>query len=324
MQTFTTASGIQSYLKAQKNKTIGFVATMGALHAGHLSLVQESKKKCDLTVVSIFVNPTQFAPNEDLDKYPRPIEQDKALLEKEKVDVLFLPSVEEVYPNLEKPPQPVPKLREERQEVIANIEMQDSLSKQLKQSVHNKNEQHSSACCAKLELPEFTKTLEGASRPTHFLGVAEVVKRLFEIIEPTDTFFGQKDFQQTLVIKWLIKSFQFNIKLHVCLIIREKEGLALSSRNQYLNPEEKKAALILKETLGLAQKLVNSGEDNVQTIEQAMQKNIQKEPLASLDYATIRNQNDLKQQEFTDYNSIALIAAKVGKTRLLDNTHLSQ
>ena len=160
MQIFTTISEIQNYLETEKNKTIGFVPTMGALHAGHLSLITESKRHCDVTVVSIFVNPTQFAPNEDLTKYPRPIENDKKLLEKANIDVLFLPGVEEIYSN------------------------EKSLSRQLKQSVQNKFEQHASACCDKWELPNFTTILEGQTRPTHFIGVAQVVKRLFEIVQP--------------------------------------------------------------------------------------------------------------------------------------------
>lgn len=278
MQIFTTICDIQAYLQKQNGK-IGFLPTMGALHAGHLSLVKSSQEKCDLTVVSIFVNPTQFAPHEDLEKYPRPIEKDKALLEKEKVDVLFLPKIEEIYP----------------QGTKSNLP----------------------------PLPDFTQVLEGATRPTHFQGVAQVVKRLFEIVKPTDVFFGQKDFQQTLVIKWLIDSFFPLIKMTVCTIVREKSGLALSSRNQYLNATEKKQALLLKHTLALAKELMKKGEKKVEQIEQAMLKNFHKKPFADLDYAVIRDQRNLSQQDCMDENSIALIACKIGKTRLIDNELIS-
>ena len=276
MQIFTTIHDIQKHLAKQKNKTIGLVPTMGALHAGHISLVKESKKKCDITVVSVFVNPTQFAPNEDLDKYPCPLEKDKKLLKKENIDALFLPTKEEIYPE------------------------------EIKSDLPN--------------LPEFTKVLEGVSRPAHFFGVAQVVKRLFEIVEPTDAFFGQKDFQQTLVIKWLIEIYNFNINLHICTIVREKDGLALSSRNRYLNSEGKTAALILKQTLSLTKELVDKGEKNVRVLEKEMQKKIKKESLANLDYAVIRDKNNLDEQEIVDKNSIALIATKIGKTRLIDNS----
>lgn len=279
MQIFTTVAEIRQFLQKTTN-TIGFVPTMGALHKGHLSLMEASQKKCDITIVSIFVNPTQFAPNEDLTKYPRPFEEDRKLLEDAGVTALFLPNVGEIYPNAKKPKIP--------------------------------------------PLPHFTKILEGATRPTHFLGVAQVVKRLFEIIQPNEVFFGQKDFQQTLVIQWLIEKFFPQIKMNVCPIIREKDSLALSSRNRYLNAEERKIALILSKTLKLAKSLLEKGEKSVEIIEQEMRQNLVKNPAVKLDYAVIRNKTDLSEQKFANENSIALIACKIGQTRLIDNLILDK
>lgn len=275
MKIFTQTQAIQTYLNQYKTLRIGFVPTMGALHNGHLSLIKIAQKCCDLTIVSIFVNPTQFAPHEDLDKYPRTIEADKKLLEENKVDVLFLPTVEEIYPNKEKPNLPA--------------------------------------------LPKFTKILEGEIRPTHFLGVAQVIKRFFDIIKPNDVFFGQKDYQQCLLIDWLIHQFKLPINLHICPIIREPNGIALSSRNQYLNPNEKKSALILNQTLQKIQKLIKKGETDIKKLENFMQKKIESEPLAKVDYATIRNKNDLTKQKLINQESLILIAVKIGTTRLIDN-----
>lgn len=310
MKIFTKSNEIKSFLAEQKNKTIGFVPTMGALHHGHISLTKESQKNCDFTVVSIFVNPTQFAPHEDLDQYPRTVEVDKKLLKANKIDVLFLPTIAEIYPNNIKPEIP--------------------------------------------PLPDFTKVLEGATRPTHFLGVAQVVKCFFDIIQPTHTFFGQKDYQQCLLIDWLIQKFKLPINLHICPIIREKDGIALSSRNQYLNPDEKKSALILSQTLQKTQKLIEEGETDIKKLENFIQKTIKKFPLnkgdtgslktqskiffsdkscmdprvkheddiVQIDYAVIRNKKDLSIQTEINPNSIALLAVKIGKTRLLDNLTL--
>lgn len=278
MQIFTNITSLQNHLKKHVNKSIGFVPTMGALHKGHLSLIKASQQKCDVTIVSIFVNPTQFAPQEDLEKYPHPIEADQALLEKENVDILFLPNTEEIYPNGEKPEIP--------------------------------------------PLPEFTKIFEGKSRPTHFLGVAQVVKRLFNIVNPTHTFFGQKDFQQTLLIKWLIEIFEFNIKLEVCPIIRESDGLALSSRNVYLNTAERKTALVLSESLNKVKILIEQGEKDIKKLEQLMKDKIESDKRINLQYAVILNSNNLNTHKNANHNSIALLAIKIGKTRLIDNSYI--
>ena len=296
MKIYSTSQEIQNWLKSQNSKTIGFVPTMGALHKGHLSLIKASKKKCNRTITSIFVNPTQFGPNEDYANYPRTIEQDCELLKQNGVDAVFIPNIEEIYPNNQKASIP--------------------------------------------PLPSFIKLLEGASRPTHFLGVAQIVKRFFEIIKPTHTFFGQKDYQQILLIKWLIDTFKLNINLSICPIIREKDGLALSSRNQYLNSKERKKSLILSQTLNKVQSLIKQGEKDIKKLEKFMHAKIEKSDMSlrialptdkqdfeddvkiNIDYAVIRDCNDLSKQKKINHNSIALLAVRIGKTRLIDNNFL--
>lgn len=252
---------------------------MGYLHEGHLSLIRQSKKTCDVTIVSIFVNPTQFGPLEDFKTYPRDIEKDNRLLEDEKVDYLFLPLPEEIYPK--------------NFQTYVNVE-------------------------------NITKKLEGEFRPTHFRGVSTVVTILFNCIQPDYTFFGQKDAQQLAVIKQMVKDLKLDVKIIGCHIVREEDGLAMSSRNVYLSSTERKEALVLNQSLQLAKKIISKGEKSVNVILSEMNQLISKIPSAKLDYIKIVESDtfeivdELKSGD--DY--YILIACKIGKTRLIDNTRI--
>ena len=249
---------------------------MGYLHEGHLSLVRESKKKCDVTIVSIFVNPTQFAPSEDFENYPRDLEKDKRLLEDAKVDYLFLPDVNEIYPG--------------NFQTFVNVE-------------------------------HITQKLEGEFRPTHFRGVTTVVMILLNSVQPNFAFFGQKDAQQAAVIKQMVKDLKVDVEIVVCLIIRENDGLALSSRNVYLSPDEKKDSLVLYRSLELAKKIIFSGERRVNVILLEMNELIREVKSAKLDYIHTVEANSFKiVDELIEGNEFyILIACKIGKTRLIDN-----
>jgi pantoate--beta-alanine ligase len=249
---------------------------MGYLHKGHLSLVRESKKKCDVTNVSIFVNPTQFAPSEDFENYPRDLEKDKRLLEDAKVDYLFLPDVNEIYPG--------------NFQTFVNVE-------------------------------HITQKLEGEFRPTHFRGVTTVVMILLNSVQPNFAFFGQKDAQQAAVIKQMVKDLKVDVEIVVCPIIRENDGLALSSRNVYLSPEEKKDSLVLYRSLELAKKIIFSGERRVNVILLEMNELIREVKSAKLDYIHTVEASSFKiVDELIEGNEYyILIACKIGKTRLIDN-----
>jgi len=228
----------------KRGKVIGFVPTMGYFHEGHLSLIRVAKKKSDVSVVGIFVNPTQFGPKEDFKRYPRNLERDKRLLRKIGCDLLFCPSLKDMYP----------------QGYETYVEVENS-----------------------------TKILEGTSRPGHFKGVSTVVAKLFNIIQPNIAVFGQKDFQQAVVIKRMVKDLNFPVKILVTPTTREKSGLALSSRNEYLPSEEKRQALVLYQSLGLAKKMIKSGERDSRKIKDQMKKLIQGKPKAKIDYITIND-----------------------------------
>lgn len=258
----------------QENKSIGFVPTMGALHARHLRLVKESKAKNGVTIVSIFVNPAQFSPTEDLVKYPRPFEHDKKLLEQEKVDYLFYPNSKEIYPN------------GFQTSIIVN---------------------------------ELSKILEGKSRPTHFAGVSTIVLKLFNLINPTNAYFGQKDFQQCIVIKHMIKDLNLSIKINTVPTVRDKDGLALSSRNIYLNTQERVQATALYKSLQLAKQLIKSGNKNSEKIKKEIKKYLQKYKLVNLDFVEICDLNNLLPVKEIENKVVVLIEAYVGKTRLIDN-----
>ncbi len=258
----------------KKSKTIGFIPTMGALHKGHLNLVTESKKKNDITVVSIFVNPAQFSPTEDLARYPRPLEHDKKLLEQEKVDYLFHPNVKTMYPN-----------------GFQTYVTPNNLS----------------------------NILEGKSRPGHFAGVATIVLKLFNLVNPTNAYFGQKDFQQCIVIKQMVRDLNLPVKINIVPTVRDKDGLALSSRNVFLSSQERLQALSLYQSLLLGKKLILAGNKNVKKIKAEMNNYLQKYKLIRLDYIEICNIEDLSIVKVASKKAVILITAFVGKTRLIDN-----
>ncbi|HSW48268.1 MAG TPA: pantoate--beta-alanine ligase [Candidatus Saccharimonadales bacterium] len=258
----------------REGKSIGFVPTMGALHAGHISLVKESKKRNDITIASIFVNPAQFAPHEDLAKYPRPIERDQEMLIAAGVDYLFHPEPVEIYPDGYK---------------------------------------------TYVTVRELSDVLEGKTRPGHFTGVATVVTKLFNIVMPTNTYFGQKDLQQFLVVKKLIKDLNQPVNLVMMPIIRESDGLALSSRNVYLSPKERKDALALSQSLKLAEKLIKEGGKDAEVIRGEMKKHIEGHGSLKIDYIAICDPEGMSTIKIIKDNVAILVAAYDGKTRLIDN-----
>lgn len=260
---------------ANKN-TICFVPTMGNLHAGHLSLVDEAKAIADKIVVSIYVNPTQFGKNEDLDKYPRSEKQDLQQLESNDVDVVFMPTSDEMYPN-------------------------------------GKN---GDASIDYVDVPDLAAKLEGRARPEHFRGVATIVKKLFECVSPDHAIFGEKDFQQLIIIKDMVIAQKLKVIIHGGAIIRDKKGLAKSSRNQYLSAEEKKTAPILHQTLIAARRKIQSGNSDFADIEAQCIEFITENGFL-VDYFSILDADTLGKP--SDSNQVILVAAKLGKTRLLDN-----
>jgi pantoate--beta-alanine ligase len=258
-------------------KRIGFVPTMGYLHEGHLSLVKKAKTENDIVVVSIFVNPTQFGPQEDLSKYPRDLVRDKKLLESAGADIIFHPQVEDIYP-IDHPPR----------------------------KLHAEKSLISIAC--------------GTSRPGHFDGVVTVVARLFDIIKPQCAYFGLKDYQQFLVIKKMAEKEKYPLEIIGCPLIREKDGLAMSSRNSYLSKTEKQNALILYRSLRLAQSAIKSGEKDLTKIKEKIRTNILTVPEARIDYIEIADRETLRPlQNYISEKAIILLAVFIGKTRLIDN-----
>lgn len=249
---------------------------MGSLHEGHLSLVKESKKKCDVTVVSIFVNPTQFAPTEDFENYPRNYGRDKQLLEKEGVDFLFLPDEKEIYSN--------------------NFQTY-------------------------ITVEQITQKLEGEFRPTHFRGVTTVVSILFNSVQPDYAFLGQKDAQQCAVIKQMVDDLKLPIEIVECPIVREEDGLAMSSRNIYLSSEERIKALTLYKALLYGRKLIEGKEMNPQVVIDNMKVIIAEEKSIKLDYIAIVNAYGFRDVNLIDEENeyYILVAGKIGKTRLIDN-----
>ena len=259
------------------DSTVGFVPTMGYLHEGHLVLVRRAKAENEAAVASIFVNPTQFGPKEDFARYPRDPERDLALLKKEKTDLVFMPSAEEMYPE---------------------------------------------GCNTWVDVEKVTERLEGAARPGHFKGVATVVAKLFNIVEPTRAYFGQKDAQQVVVIRKMVADLNMNLEVVVVPTHREPDGLAMSSRNVYLNLQERQSALVVWKSLNLAQQLWSQGEREAEILRRQMADLIRKEPLARIDYISIADPETL--EELTEIKQPALVslAVYVGKTRLIDNMTL--
>jgi pantoate--beta-alanine ligase len=259
-------------------RTLGFVPTMGALHEGHLSLVRASQSRCDVTAVSIFVNPLQFGPSEDLAKYPRVLERDSRLLEELGVDLLFIPAAEEVYSN-------------------------DAKTYVLVEQLSDK--------------------LDGASRPGHFRGVTTVVAKLFEIVRPDFAFFGQKDAAQVAVLSKMAADLNLDVELVVCPIVREKDGLAMSSRNAYLTPEQRRQALVLHRSLLRVQAAADAGEHNAARLITIGKRVIAEESGARLDYYEIVDPHTLDPVADTSRGALVAVAAYVGTTRLIDNILLT-
>ena len=277
MQIIAKASEVQFACRALRHagKSLGLVPTMGALHAGHLSLVKASKSTCDVTAVSIFVNPTQFGPNEDFSRYPRTFASDCALLEAEGVDILFAPTIEEIYPT--------------------------GTSRTF------------------IEVPGISDRLDGLSRPGHFRGVATVVAKLFNIVSPDYAYFGQKDAAQVAVLRAMVQDLNFPVNLIVCPTVRDADGLALSSRNQYLSPEERTQALALSRSLVTATTQATKGLHNAAQLKSAISQDLQSTPALKIDYVEIVDPTTLEPIADLQTGALIAIAAWIGKTRLIDN-----
>ena len=260
--------------RSRLRSPVGLVPTMGYLHKGHLSLVQKARKECASVVVSIFVNPTQFAPNEDLDDYPRDLRRDLQLLQAENIDFIWLPTAEEMYP------------RGYQTWVIVE----------------------------ELALP-----LEGRFRPEHFRGVTTIVAKLFNCVQPDRAYFGQKDAQQVVVVQRMVEDLNYPLELVICPIVREPDGLAMSSRNVHLNSDQRKAATVLYKSLRKAQKIYQSGQRDADELRAAVSSTILEEPLAQLQYVSCADQNTLVELEGEVDRCLLSIAVLFGKTRLIDN-----
>ncbi len=274
MKTVTTLPELWANRKAFTG-TVGLVPTMGFLHDGHLSLVRQAKAECDHVVVSIFVNPTQFGPSEDLDAYPRDLPRDLALLEEAGVDLVWTPTPEVIYPD---------------------------------------------GFQTWVEVEQVTKPLEGGMRPGHFRGVTTIVAKLFTGVQPDKAFFGQKDAQQVVVIKQMTRDLNFPIEIVVCPIRREPDGLAMSSRNTYLDPAQREAATVLSRSLIAARTAFESGERDADKLRAIVSEMIAAEPLAELQYVSCAHPQTLAELETVDEDGALLsMAVYVGKTRLIDN-----
>jgi pantoate--beta-alanine ligase len=258
----------------KRSSVVGFVPTMGALHEGHLSLVRRARSDCDLVVASIFVNPLQFAPGEDLAKYPRPFEEDCGLLEIERVDILFAPEVAEMYPD---------------------------------------------GSVTTVTVSEVGDRLDGASRPGHFTGVATVVAKLFHVVGPTRAYFGQKDAAQLAVLRQLVRDLNFDVELVGCAIVRDEDGLALSSRNKYLSTIERKHALVLHQTLLQLEQMIRDGERQSIALARRGMETLNSAAGIRVDYLAIVDPNTLLPVTSTAKGTLVAVAAFVGSTRLIDN-----
>ncbi len=279
MVIISTPAAMQQYALEQKRagRIIGFVPTMGFLHEGHLSLMRIAREKCDILVASIFVNPTQFGPNEDLDAYPRDFERDEALCGQEGVDVVFYPEPGSMYA------------------VDASVWVDEST---------------------------LSAVLCGASRPGHFRGVCTVVAKLFNIVQPDLAVFGEKDAQQLRIIERMVRDLNFPVEIIRGPIVREPDGLAMSSRNKYLTDAQRQSALCLRRSLALAQTLVDEGERDVSKIKQSMQELIEREPEAEIDYIELMNDETLTALDRVEAANLAALAVRIGQTRLIDNAVL--
>jgi len=267
---------VREYVKEQKKlgRTVGLVPTMGYLHEGHISLVNKSTSENSKTVVSIFVNPIQFGPNEDLESYPRDLERDCQLLDNAGVDLVFNPAPVEMY----------------AKDFTTYVNMTG-----------------------------VTEELCGKSRPVHFKGVCTVVSKLFNIVQPDNAYFGQKDAQQLAVIRRMVRDLNIDVNVVGCPIVREDDGLAKSSRNSYLSPEERNAAVILSKAVNLGKKMISEGETNTEIIVSAMKELISREPLAKIDYVEAVDADSIEKVATTQGRVLFAEAVFIGKTRLIDN-----
>lgn len=256
---------------------VGLVPTMGYLHEGHLSLVRRARQDCDHVVVSIFVNPAQFGPREDLSKYPRDLDRDLSLLEPLGVDLVWMPTDEIMYP--------------------PNYQTW-------------------------VDVETITRHLEGAMRPGHFRGVTTVVAKLFNAVQPHKAYFGQKDAQQAAVIRQMTRDLSYPIEIVVCPILREPDGLAMSSRNVYLDPEQRKAATVLSRALRAAQESYEAGERDAETLRGKMKEVLAREPLANVQYVSCADYDTLEELDTATGKALLSMAVFVGKTRLIDNVIL--
>jgi pantoate--beta-alanine ligase len=273
-------SSVSRKVRRDQDRTIGLVPTMGALHDGHLSLVKEARRMCDVVIVSVFVNPTQFGPNDDFTRYPRDLTKDASTLTDYNVDYIFAPSVEEMYPK-----------------GFATYVTVEGLSDQL----------------------------EGVSRPGHFRGVATVVSILLNVVRPDFAFFGQKDAQQTLIVKRLVKDLAFDTEIVILPTVREESGLAMSSRNAFLANEERNAALVLYRGLSRAKEAYKQGERSGHRLAEIVRSTVEEEPRARLDYVSVSDACTLEPLDRLDDRTVLIaLAVRIGKTRLIDNTILNK
>lgn len=262
-------------LKIDQTKTIGYVPTMGALHEGHKSLIKKARKENDLVIVTVFVNPLQFGPDEDYENYPRDLEADAKICEELGADIVFSPKAEEFYPE------------DFSMRVVPSEKM--------------------------------TNILCGITRPTHFTGVCTVLLKFFNLIKPNRVYMGKKDIQQLAIVKRMVTDFNLDIEIIGCPIVREEDGLAKSSRNTYLNPEEKQSALALSQALKLAKEKIDKGEMDVELLKEEMKKKIDSYKYTKIDYLEILNFENFDRIEKIGENTLIAMAVYVGKTRLIDN-----
>lgn len=276
MATTTEIDGVRHRIADSRglSERSGCVPTMGALHEGHLSLIRAARNECDFVVVTIFVNPAQFGPDEDFEDYPRPLDADLHACRQEGVDLVFHPNTEIMYPD---------------------------------------------ECKTFVEVEGLSTSLEGACRPGHFRGVATVVAKLLNIVQSDVAYFGQKDFQQQALIRRLCQDLHVPVEIRTCPTVREPDGLALSSRNVYLDADERRQALSLSQSLHLAENLIARGETNLEIVRNAMRKLLTSMPNVKVDYATIADPNTLQELTSPQPRMVALVAAQVGRARLIDN-----
>jgi pantoate--beta-alanine ligase len=273
-------SSVARKIRREQDRTIGLVPTMGALHEGHLSLVREARRMCDVVVVSVFVNPTQFGPSEDYEDYPRDLTKDTALLTDYNVDYIFAPAAEEIYPK---------------------------------------------DFSTYVNVGGLSKLLEGESRPGHFRGVATVVAILLNTVRPDFAFFGQKDAQQAVIIKRMVRDLAFDTEIVVAPTVREDSGLAISSRNLYLDAEEQQSAAVIHRALKQAKEIYKKGERHAAKLAETVRATIETEPRVRVDYVSVVDAETLEKLDRLDERPILVaVAAYVGKTRLIDNTMLNK